>query len=160
MLWRMLQNGVQRVEAARPREFMRTIWISDGSVAVRDFFAQRCSTYSDGTALISGTIDLSSYLSDSKGLKLVGRANLVFRIGLNFDQVFYRPPVVSMTGNIRSFGAKSLNERRFMPVTSNITRESCDIVVDLHEADRALDGLFVSWTAIGPTPLRGGNSVQ
>ncbi|MDB5658440.1 MAG: hypothetical protein JWS10_1055 [Cypionkella sp.] len=151
MLWRMLQNGLQRFDVTRSNAFMRTIWMSDASEAVRPLCTQRCSDYADGTTLIAGNIDLSGYLSDSKSVKLNGRTTLVFRIGLNFVQSFRAPPAMSVTGNTRKVGVERIGKRRLVPVVANITTKSCDIEVDFLETDRALEGLFLSWTAIGST---------
>lgn len=109
--------------------------------------------YDDGTTIIAGNINLSDYLPDSNGLKSSGRTNLVFRIGLNFEQFFRTPPAMSVTGNLRNVGAKRPNQRGVVPVISQVTTEHCNIVVDLQATHRALDGLFLSWTAIGATAL-------
>ena len=153
MFWRMFQNGVPRFDVARSQDFMRNIWLSDGSMAVPHLFSQRCTAFEDGTILIFGKVDLSSYLSDDKALKLSGRTNLMFRVGLSFERQFFSPPAVSVTGNILRLGVKHMQERRFVPQVSDVTIHGCEVIVELAEAKRALEGLYVNWTAIGSIGL-------
>ena len=149
MLWRMWQSGLQRFEATRRRNFLRNIWVSDGAFAARHLFSQNSSVYDDGTILITGKINLSSYLSDSKTLALSGRTSLMFRVGLQFENHFRSPPSVAITGNIQSLGIKQMHERRFLPQVANVTTQDCEVIVELVESQRALEGLHLNWTAIG-----------
>jgi hypothetical protein len=160
MFWRMVQSGLQRWSTGQSGcYFVRTIWVSDGSAA-HDLLKQRSAVYPDGTAFIAGSVNLSCYLPSRKSLTLCGSTSLIFRVGLRFEEKFYAPPTVSLTGMIRYVGLKRLNERRISTVASNITTETCDIAIDIGRGNHAMDGLFVNWTAVGPSARLSGPTVR
>jgi hypothetical protein len=150
MFGTMFQSKMQNLRKANASANLHRIWISDETAATRDLFTQGCLVDDAQTRLISGKINASGFCQSA--MQHSPRAKLLLCIAVTFERTFAQPPAVSVTANRLICGVKSLDEAAIVTKIANVAPQGCEIILEIADPSRGLNGLHIGWIALGAKP--------